>query len=138
VTGRGHSHAAAGARSPRRGVFIFLMVAFLLTAGLVLSCAEDDKAEDFSGGYTGDIGKSCDVYGCIDWCRENDQANCASLYCIGRRDDTYCTAPCNVDGDCPSGFVCDEECNTHASKIPMCVREADFSYLQELGYCPKE
>ncbi|MGF1510133.1 MAG: hypothetical protein ACFB9M_11600 [Myxococcota bacterium] len=71
----------------------------------------------------GDVGRCCEVVGSasedlipvpvvtdgmvINNIAQDPAFNCASLTCVttaGSR--AYCTSPCEVDEDCPGGFIC--------------------------------
>jgi len=106
----------------------------LIFAALVLSCA--DEASNEGAGWTGDLGVSCDNMCYTDWCKDGAQIECVSGFCVGPNDDTYCTVPCDLDVDCANGFVCTEECDKQVAKVPVCVRDADYPLLEDLGFCP--
>lgn len=115
----------------RRAAFLSVVLALLI----LTACGQDD---DPSGaGFTGDMGTACNVECYGQWCKDDDQISCSSAFCIGPPEDTYCTAACEVDAQCPEGFGCTEECGTEVAKYPVCVREEDFALLRELGYCPE-
>jgi len=105
-----------------------------LSLMMTLGCGDDD---DDGAGFTGDIGNECSLTCFDEWCRNDDHARCYSQWCVGTPDDTYCSVVCDVDPQCPVGFVCTEECGVQVAKNPLCVRENDFELLQDLGFCPK-
>jgi len=119
---------------------VLLFTALLFSAAPFLffaACDHEDLLDTGDGlGYTGDVGESCDI-NCYElWCKSDDFIECRSQFCIGSENDTYCTQPCDIDGECPIGYSCTEECNKSVAKDPVCVKDEDFELLQELEYCP--
>ena len=109
-------------------------LACLAIGALIIAC--DDEEAPPGLGSTGDVGVPCDSVCYEPWCKNTDQIKCASGFCIGPQEKTYCTDYCDLDIDCPAGFVCTDDCNHHAAVNPACVREDDYILLEDLGYCP--
>jgi hypothetical protein len=117
--------------------------AFVLGGGCLLVCLlvlfgcgmnPDDKLGD---GLNGDIGEDCIIDACDDiWCTEDNDLTCNTRWCIGKIDDQYCSSQCDIDGECPVGYTCTEECSLKVSASQLCVTNEDFSFLQEIKYCP--
>ena len=113
----------------RRAALFFLagcLVALAATMATSLACDDDDD-DDVGAGVTGDIGRECSLVCFDDWCKNDDHPKCHSYWCVGRPDQTYCSVNCEVDGQCPAGFVCTEECGSGVAKNPVCVRENQLS-----------
>jgi len=110
---------------------------FILCVSVLIAACEDDCDYQEGLGYTEDVGLECNINGCTaDWCRDDQQVDCRSGFCIGPWNGYYCSVPCSLDVDCPVGYICAEECNSHVAQTPVCVKEKDWALLQELGYCP--
>lgn len=132
-----------GAKPLSRRVALFFSGRIILfcLAGLcwlLFGCVGDDNQSGSGEGITGDVGVDCNVFCYADWCKDDDQIECRSTYCVGQIDETYCTVICDLDAQCPDGYLCTEGCQTEVSKEPVCVKKKDYQYLQELGYCPAD
>lgn len=117
------------------GKFLILTLCIFLLAAVV-ACGLDDDDENNGAGWTGDVGGECVIPCYDDWCKSSDQIDCASGFCVGTEGDLYCTVPCDLDNQCPAGFLCSDECNTHVAKDPACVKQEHWAILQDLGFCP--
>lgn len=119
---------------------ILLFGALLILAApfiFLLTCGHEDIISDGDGlGYTEDVGVDCDI-NCYElWCKSDDFIECRSQFCVGTEGDTYCTQPCDIDGECPIGYTCTEECDDAVAKNSLCVKDEHFELLQELEFCP--
>jgi hypothetical protein len=124
-------------------VALFFLRTLVSAGWVVLSligagCGQDSNQSATGSGISGDVGEKCLVLCYADWCKDDDQVDCSSSYCLGQPDKTYCTVMCDLDSQCPDGYLCTDDCETEVAKQPVCVKTKDYSYLQELGYCPAD
>jgi hypothetical protein len=127
----------AGTKNTNEPLFLARAVfCILLTVLLPAACGEDGN--ETGGGYTNDVGEDCLVLCYDDWCGNNEQVSCSSLYCIGPADETYCTTSCDFDEQCPAGYFCSVGCTHRVAPYPVCIKEENRQLLIDLEYCPEE
>jgi hypothetical protein len=132
-----------GAKPLSRRVALFfsgkaIFSCFLGLFFFVPGCVGDDSQSGTGKGITGDVGEACTVFCYSAWCKDDDQIECRSTFCVGQVDQTYCTVICDLDAQCPDGYLCTYGCETKVAKEPVCVKIKDYQFLQELGYCPAD
>jgi hypothetical protein len=104
---------------------------------VILSCNENSGTSG-GAGTIGEVGEACNSSNCyVAWCADSHQDECPSNDCVGQNGGTYCTIPCDLDGNCPTNYRCTLDCNAKVFSTAICVKQADYTYLQSQGWCAK-